>query len=176
MAKLTVICENTSRCIAFDAPRRLSDLLIECGISKEHPCSGRGVCGKCTVDIDGDMSEPDKIELEVGSRLSCRTVLLGDARLVLDAERISVETGEESITKSESESIGIAVDIGTTTLALRAYDLTSGKLIGISSAKNPQTDVSSDVIGRINAALSGKLPILNGLILDALEVVRQKAT
>jgi uncharacterized 2Fe-2S/4Fe-4S cluster protein (DUF4445 family) len=44
---------------------------------------------------------------------------------------------------------GIAIDLGTTTIALRLYDLESGRLIATQSLENPQRFGGSDIMARI---------------------------
>jgi uncharacterized 2Fe-2S/4Fe-4S cluster protein (DUF4445 family) len=44
---------------------------------------------------------------------------------------------------------GLAVDLGTTTVALRLYDLETGELIGTQSFENPQRFGGSDIMARI---------------------------
>ena len=63
---------------------------------------------------------------------------------------------------------GAAVDIGTTTLALRLYDLKTGEPLAKAGGINPQTAVAADVMGRIGAALDGGLTRLQRLVVDAL--------
>lgn len=50
--------------------------------------------------------------------------------------------------------LGLAVDIGTTTLALRFYDLETGTLLGVESGLNPQRTFGADIISRIAACQS----------------------
>lgn len=50
---------------------------------------------------------------------------------------------------------GLAMDLGTTTLALWLYDLTTGALLGQASAPNPQGRHGADVIARIEYASGG---------------------
>lgn len=47
------------------------------------------------------------------------------------------------------ESLGVAFDVGTTTLAAYLCDLTSGQILSSASAVNPQRAVGEDVISRI---------------------------
>ena len=55
------------------------------------------------------------------------------------------------------EGLGAAVDIGSTTIVARVYDLSAGKLIRQASAFNPQRRIAADVMGRISAAMDGRL-------------------
>ena len=52
--------------------------------------------------------------------------------------------------------IGAAIDIGTTTLALKLYDLSTGEAVASAAAMNPQRAIAADVMGRIGAALNGQ--------------------
>lgn len=53
--------------------------------------------------------------------------------------------------------LGAAVDIGSTTLVARVYDLATGELIRQASTYNPQRRIAADVMGRISAAMDGRL-------------------
>lgn len=54
------------------------------------------------------------------------------------------------IAETEGPLLGIAVDIGTTTIALRLYDLESARLIATQSFENPQRFGGSDIMARIH--------------------------
>jgi len=182
MAKLIIWQSGVSREVEFTAPAKLDDILQKNNISHRHPCGGRGVCGKCSVALVGCVSEPDSMEQQAGVRLSCRAVLLGDAEVWFGEERamVQIETsGEEKdfdVVHPMAGEIGAAVDIGTTTLALKLFDLKSGKCIGQSSRENPQRMVSADVMGRIQASMEGKGEQLQKQIADALEQMLGEAS
>jgi uncharacterized 2Fe-2S/4Fe-4S cluster protein (DUF4445 family) len=60
------------------------------------------------------------------------------------------------------DSIGVALDIGTTTIAALSVDMASGRTLGTASAPNPQARWGRDLISRVNAivgdpALLGEL-------------------
>ena len=87
------------------------------------------------------------------------TRLTGDARVTLPdtptGMRIVSDTAPLEIS-DPTDGYGVAVDIGTTTVALKVFDLHSGTCVGTASAPNPQTPVAADVIGRIEAAMRGE--------------------
>ena len=146
----------------------------------QMPCGGRGVCGKCRVILDGNASESNEAERRARSRLACQARLLGDCHAVLplgDAmAQIEVDGIRFMPTENDvQEKAGAAVDIGTTTIALRLYDLHSGQAIGSSSALNPQTSVAADVMGRIGAALSGRLDELGSMASGAIKRLLHEA-
>ncbi len=72
--------------------------------------------------------------------------------------------------EKSSEPLGIAVDIGTTTLAAYLIDLCNGERLAAASALNPQRAYGADVISRIDqAATSSAMPKrLQLLILEAI--------
>jgi len=184
MAELTIIQNGNSRVIPFDGQPRLDTLLIEAGISQPHPCGGRGTCGKCAVTVEGAVSAPNAAELKAGVRLSCQLVLLGDTTVILSNEvameqiETAVHTDNMLISPMPGK-YGAAVDIGTTTVAVKVYDLTSGNVAGEAAARNPQNAVAADVMGRIEAAMAGKTALLQQQITDCVtqllkECVKQK--
>lgn len=52
------------------------------------------------------------------------------------------------------EVLGVALDVGTTTLVAYGVDLETGRIVGVSSMKNPQEVYGGDVISRITHARS----------------------
>ncbi len=63
---------------------------------------------------------------------------------------------------------GLAYDIGTTTVAAYLVALTSGEVVGISSAGNTQDDFGSDVMSRIAAAGQGHLGALQNRVVEVM--------
>ena len=172
-SKLTVRQGQQARSLSFQAPERLSRVLEMGGVSLAHPCGGRGKCGKCRAVITGSVSEPNEQERAFGARLMCQAVLLGDAQVSIpreaDLEQIELGgCGEVFPLDAMPGRLGAAIDIGTTTLAVRVYDLTTGKMLGQLGAENPQRAFAADVMGRISAALAGNGQTLREQITDGL--------
>lgn len=137
-------------------------------VGSHKPCGGHGRCGKCKVVVRGEVSEPSEAELKLltadelasGVRLSCLTRVLGDCEVQLpsEEERSQIVTdGElpELELMPSFEKYGVAIDIGTTTLAARLYD-TKGNMLADASRLNPQQEWGADVISRIEASLAEK--------------------
>ena len=62
--------------------------------------------------------------------------------------------------------LGIAIDLGTTTIAAQLVDLCAGTVQGVETELNPQARFGSDVMSRIRAALDGE--DLTGVVRGAL--------
>lgn len=64
---------------------------------------------------------------------------------------------------------GLAIDLGTTRVALRLFDLRNGRTINESAFDNPQESIGPDILARIHfAAQQEGLEKLNALIIDRL--------
>jgi len=76
------------------------------------------------------------------------------------------------------QSLGLAVDMGTTTLAAYLCDLKSGQILASAASVNPQRRFGEDVISRIAMADQRKdgLEILNRLIIDGINYLISRCT
>ena len=176
MATLTIHQGQQSIHFPFEPPMPLSQLLAMADASVAQPCGGRGICGKCAVALTGNVSTPSHAETSLGVRLACQAVVTGDAQVILPTKHaMSQIEGGNSIdlpcTTPMPGHFGAAVDIGTTTIAILLYDLRNGHYIGSASILNPQTTISADVIGRINAALHGQSTQLQHQLLVAVQTL-----
>jgi uncharacterized 2Fe-2S/4Fe-4S cluster protein (DUF4445 family) len=70
-----------------------------------------------------------------------------DPAVTRDGDRILIDGVE--VERSTGSILGIAMDLGTTTVVLRLVDLESGELIADTSFENPQRFAGSEVMSRI---------------------------
>ena len=74
-----------------------------------------------------------------------------------------------------SSLCGVAVDIGTTTVVLKLFNLNDASLIAVAAAANPQISRGDDVISRINYASTDKgLKDLHDVIIKCLNTLIDK--
>lgn len=176
MPVLTYIQSGKKINIQFEGKPKLSELLLENGLYIASPCGGRGVCKKCIVSLSGDVSQPDEKERLAGVRLACRTYLYGDcvAEPIIDESLAVVETETVCVKPplNPDWEYGLAIDIGTTTVVAQLFK-NDGACIATYSAINPQSAVSSDVMGRVSAALDGKSELLKKQIRDCISRLRK---
>lgn len=181
MSILTILQNGNKKTVYFEGETPLNRLLKEADIFVPHPCGGHGKCGKCHIDITGGVLPPNEIEKNAGMRLSCQAIIFGNATVTIsyDTQSAQIETKTQDFTKAISSSpkgYGAAIDIGTTTIAVKIFDLNSGEVLGASADINPQVSVSADIMGRIEAAINGDLPLLSKLINDKVEKLIIKAS
>lgn len=174
MPKLTVRRGDATWTIPFESGQRLDEVLIAHDLAVPRPCGGRGVCGKCAVELSGQVSAPNAAERRAGRRLSCQALLMGDALAVLPddggMEQIALFSDAAArAVKPTAGRLGAAVDIGTTTLACKLYDLRDGTCLSEAGRRNPQTAVAADVMGRVGHAMDGGLDTLRRQAGEAVE-------
>ena len=178
MPLVTIWQNGISREFSFEGTPTLSCILQQAGYSHDHPCGGRGSCGKCAVVAKGAISEPTEAEVRAGCRLSCQITLLGDTEIRLpDACIGEVElSGNLPVHGVAMEGrFGAAVDIGTTTIALKLYDLKNGRLLAQKGVLNPQSSIAADVMGRIGAAMEGQLDRQQDMVVSAVARLLKEA-
>ncbi len=171
---MTVILNG--RPVSAEQGAVLSDIA---GIKK--PCGGHGKCGKCRVTAKGELSSVTETErafltdkeIRRGVRLACMTRVLGDCEIITDGDESEVRVVSDGITAvTETDpaftEYGVAVDVGTTTLAVKLYDA-QGNILSSATALNPQSLFGADVISRIEAAISGEDTALASCIRKAID-------
>ena len=179
MAELTIHQNASRKTYSIETPILLDDALCQLGYTLPHPCGGRGTCLKCRVRISGAVSTPSAQEQQAGFRLSCQATLLGDSEVWLSDEHTMAQIELSGVAYTEAlrpmdGRYGAAIDIGTTTLALKLYDLASGCCVGQAGQENPQRTVSADVMGRIQAALDGKGKHMQEQVVSALTAMLEE--
>ncbi len=179
MTTLTLLREEGTRQIPVAEGALLSDALREAGLEADMPCGGQGRCGKCRVWASGCLSPPDpseaalltEDELGHGLRLACRCRVLGEAQVRPAyheaVSQICTSGGDGGPAEDPMfQTLGAAVDIGTTTLAARLYD--AGGALAEAAAPNPQRAWGADVISRIGRAMAGDGPALAACVRGAV--------
>ena len=179
--KANVIVSGKARTVAVGTA--LSDLL-----DLPLPCGGHGKCGKCKVYAAGALSPVTDTErkcltaeeLQRGIRLACRTAVTGDCSVDLPetqklGQQIMMQTSTITAPAPAFGQYGIALDIGTTTLAAQLYNKAGAKLAEC-GRRNPQATWGADVISRIESALHGDLDQLSNAIREAIDgMIRELA-
>ena len=177
MPELIVHTADGTHQLSFSSSTCLFDLIAQFPDAPDRNCGGSGTCGKCSVYASGKMSvQPDTN----GRVLACQTNVEGNAEVWLPKRSIltQIETrtfSSEVQTFFGMDGFGIAVDLGTTTIVLQLLDLKNGNILSTVSCENPQRLIAADVIGRIDGALKGKLPLLHSLVTSCIDELEQKA-
>jgi uncharacterized 2Fe-2S/4Fe-4S cluster protein (DUF4445 family) len=172
------------RSIEVERGTNLRDVLYAHGV--EFPCGGRGRCKRCRVQlVEGTLPIDDEEsallsdrEKEEGWRLACRCRVEAPVSLAVEQFRAPILVDHTPFLFEPRPGHGVAVDLGTTTLVAQLLDLQTGRVLAAQTALNPQGALGSDIMNRIELALSedGRLQLV-ALARDAVEgLVRRAVT
>jgi uncharacterized 2Fe-2S/4Fe-4S cluster protein (DUF4445 family) len=133
----------------------LQDVLFPYGV--EFPCGGNGICEGCKIKVlaghlpltpEQDLMLSRK-EVSEGWRLACRCRADEDLTIELAQWEARVLTDDSDFEFTAREGLGVAIDLGTTTLAAQLLDLQSGNVLGVSTGLNEQGRHGNDVMTRV---------------------------
>jgi uncharacterized 2Fe-2S/4Fe-4S cluster protein (DUF4445 family) len=147
--------------VSADPGTKLESILAARGM--EFPCGGAGICRGCRVRVvEGRLAitaEMEQVfseaELREGWRLACCSVVEGPLVLEIPQWDTPVLSDDTPLAFEPGQGVGIAIDLGTTTLVAQSVDLRSGAVLGVQTGLNPQAAHGADVMTRIEFALSG---------------------
>ena len=150
---------------SIDVPEgtKISDAGIKAGVPIKLPCAGNGRCGKCIVEVGNERV------------LACQTVVLDGMVVTVPKEDqgkviAAIDHRAEDIGELSplSDGYGLAVDIGTTTVAAEIIDLSTGEVVYKTADMNLQRSRGEDVLARIEYAGEGGTDELRGLVIDTI--------
>jgi uncharacterized 2Fe-2S/4Fe-4S cluster protein (DUF4445 family) len=92
-------------------------------------------------------------EIEEGWRLACQCVVEGDLEIELRQWDSAILVDDTPFAFRPRQGLGVAVDLGTTTLVAQLLDLSTGKVMAVSTALNAQARYGADVMSRLHFAV-----------------------
>ena len=128
------------------------------------PCGGARGCGGCGVRVLSGVAPPAAVDRDVfspaeladGWRLACRLRAESDMLLAVGGGPSPVLIDDAEIGGTKRRGFGIAVDLGSTTVAAQLIDLASGAILGVRTGLNPQIAHGADVMSRVRFALGSR--------------------
>ncbi|MFN8006305.1 MAG: 2Fe-2S iron-sulfur cluster-binding protein [Terriglobia bacterium] len=167
----------------------LQDVLFKYGV--EFPCGGMGVCRGCRVRVlNGNIPvtlEMEEIlteeEIAVGWRLACQACADTPLEVEVAQWETPILSDDTQFEFEPDEGLGVAIDLGTTTLVVQLLDLSTGQVLAVRTALNPQAAHGADLMSRVEYALAEKNPgegtltreihqCLHQLVLETFELAR----
>ena len=150
----------------------VSDAAKEAGVRIGLPCGGKGRCGRCHVHVSESMGGTAERVLActaVVDRDLFVTVPVAGGTVVAsnDHRRLKVD-GLFPLVKKDGPNYGVAVDIGTTTVAVAAVDMNNGLDLYSAAGENRQRLRGEDVLARIQYAEDGGTAELRELVLESV--------
>ena len=144
MSSIHIEQNGVTRTLSVPADETLLSALRRAGYSIPAACGGKGRCGKCRVPVNGV------------TRLACRVYPAdGDTVTLPESAGGAILTRTLPMPACQPGRTGCAaaVDLGTTTVVARLYDLASGAELATESGWNAQAPYGADVISRIQYTL-----------------------
>ena len=149
----------------------------QAGICLDTPCGGKGTCGKCLLELvpSGQVVRACQTIVEANmvvsvpssSRLNGLKILEDGLDTAAQVRPTVIDTYRS--VGSQGVILGVAVDIGTTTVVAKLLDMADGHCLGTEAMLNPQTRFGDDVISRISyGQTDAHLSVLNRAIVDCL--------
>lgn len=186
MIRITVLEEEKQYQILCEEKKSIMQALLLANAEISALCGGKGICGKCKIKFFKGKTEPSdkdrktfsEKELEDGYRLACTAYPRETAVIQLYMQKeqkikVVAETEEKPYNGTayrKDSDFGIAVDIGTTTIAMQLLEKSKKESISAYTGLNPQRSYGADVMSRIDAANHGWGEQLQKKIEEALEV------
>lgn len=161
-----VVFHPSGKEVEVDAGTRISDAARLAGVTIATPCGGVGRCGRCNVIIDGD--HENRV-------LACMTQIDRDMSIAVpgsDMGGVVAATDNKCAMVDDvspiSDGLGLAVDIGTTTVALDIVRMEDAVELYSATGVNRQKDLGDDVLTRIQYAADGGVDELRRLVLETV--------
>ena len=151
----------------------ISDAAKAANVRIELPCNGKGRCGKCVVFV----SEKENGESE--RVLACQTAVTKDIYVKVpkkegsviaanDHRKLKIDDLSPIVKMKEGNNYGLAIDIGTTTIAVSILDMNHGIELYTATGENKQRLLGEDVLARIQYASEGGTEELRSLVLESI--------
>lgn len=169
----------------------LLDAARQAGVAIDAVCAGLGTCGRCRVQASGELSPPAEEELAAlgeaavaaGWRLACRARVLRDTSVVVPTSSEgphavlggSLGLSWEPDFSASAGELGLAVDLGTTTVVCALVDRASGDIRATTSALNAQHPFGADVMSRVAAASRDGLEALHQPLVEQVDALAREA-
>lgn len=163
MPQITVIYGEKQQTVNIEPDTLVGEAVAATGLPLEQPCAGRGTCGKCKVLLESGAAPPDEIELDnltpgelaVGNRLACRARLVADTEVTLSPIVVysnKVFRAGNRHRRDKDVPLGLAIDLGSTTVAAFLTMLDNGEVVAGGAGLNQQSVYGADLISRLAAA------------------------
>ncbi|MGD9109892.1 MAG: ASKHA domain-containing protein, partial [Phycisphaerales bacterium] len=177
MQHFKITFQPDSKWISIHEGATLLEAAHQAAIILNTVCGGKGSCRKCALRLEPSGEEVLACQYKIDSDL---TVTVPQSSRFFEQKILEhgIETKSEfqpdvyknyQAVAGQNKILGLAVDIGTTTIVAKLIDLTTGKCLDTQTDYNPQMRYGDDVISRIDyAQTQTKLAELQLVLIDCL--------
>ncbi len=148
--------------------RRLTEILAELGVQLDTRCAEIGKCGGCSIDLlEGELVNIHNGEIATAKQrvYAClftlsasksatisvpeKSVIAKKSSVISEFKIISDRTQNFTDKEPGEKKYSIAIDVGTTTVAVMLVDMVLAEIISIETAFNEQIRYGDNVLTRI---------------------------
>jgi len=177
MKHFTIIFKPDGKQISIHSGATLLEAAGQAGIILNTVCGGKGICEKCSVNVEpGEeqvlacqyhIQSDLTVTIPAGSRFFEQKIL---AEGIDTKGRIQPDIYKKYLQPDSTSPIfGVAIDIGTTTVVAKLIDMKDGRCLATEAELNPQSRYGDDVISRITyAETDAKLAELHETIINCV--------
>ena len=183
MDHFTITFKPDGKQISIHSGATLIEAAGQAGIILSTVCGGQGTCKKCRVVLEPDSREVLACQYRIESDLTV-TIPIGsrffEQRILAEGiesrQAFQPDIYQKYTSMDPNGAIfGLAIDIGTTTVVVKLFDMTDGSCRATEAALNPQTQFGDDVISRIAYAENdGKFAELHDAIINGINALIEK--
>ena len=157
-------------------------------------CNGQGSCWKCRLILESGTVENRSTSLlsdrekENGYILACQTKVTDNIELTQTVrednwkvtasvlqKKCSLELVDVRPAHQDEKSLGMAVDLGTTSIVVYIVDMQTGEVLSAASGHNSQASCGDDVINRIVCSEKEGIKKLQKMALSTINNLSQRA-
>ncbi len=164
--ELKVTFQPQGRTVYVLPGTKIIEVAAMAGVIIDTPCGGAGTCKKCKITIIDHLGDrvdclacQRTIDKNTVIEVPQNSLLHSSDKIVIDSEIIHKIIPDRKC--ENGDCFGVAVDIGTTTLAASLINLKDGTELAVMGSHNPQISHGDDVISRINFALENSKGLAN---------------
>ncbi|MBN1360684.1 MAG: DUF4445 domain-containing protein [Sedimentisphaerales bacterium] len=180
MEHFRVVFQPDDKEVSIHRGATLLEAAGQAGIVLTTPCGGKGTCRKCMVELRPSgrrvlacqytVQRDLAVAVPSESRFYEHRILSRGLDRATEVQPTIVEKYRPSA--GSGDILGLAVDIGTTTVVAKLIDLADGHCLATQATLNPQVQFGDDVISRINYARSEAASAeLRKVILDCVNTL-----
>lgn len=184
---VNVVFLPANKKVTVEYDTTLLEAIRSAGLWVDAPCGGNGSCGKCLVlvskgnDYEYTLEEEkilSKEEKSKGIRLACCMKIKREICVILEKveEQVPQFANIAAIKTLKHKELGLALDIGTTTVEYIILALQDETILARGRFYNPQRKYGADVIARISACIKEESLVSQmrqELILDLTKQLRE---
>ena len=183
MKHFNITFKPDGRKISIHTGATIFEAAAQAGIILNSVCGQKGTCKKCAVNIEPDSKQVLACQYNIQTDL---TVTIPTSSRLFEQKILAhgIETKHKvqhdiykqyTRTAPAEKILGLAVDIGSTTVVAKLINLTDGQCLATEAALNPQTEYGDDVVSRIAYAKTDtELTQLHKAIIDCLNQLTEK--